>query len=301
MVAPIVLFVYNRPWHTQKTIESLLENTLASKSDLYVFSDGPKRGSDVQPITELRNFLKTVKGFNSITVSEKEQNQGIARSVVQGVTEIVNKYGKVIVMEDDLISSPYFLQFMIDGLSFYENTPQVFSLGGYTHPPSLLKMPENYPHEMYFSYRPVSCGWSTWADRWNKADWQVKDFSTFKNDPLRQKAFNRGGEDMSGMLIEAMEGKIDSWAIRWSYTHFVHDGLAVYPVNSYIDNIGHDGTGINSYRTSKYENNLAKAVPKMNFLSEVKIDEAMAESFRQVYKRSLLKKITRTIRKTIFQ
>jgi len=219
--------------------------------------------------------------------------------VIKGVSEIINQHGSVIVMEDDLISSPYFLKFLNEALDFYTNEPHVFSISGYNHPPSLLKIPPDYPHDMFFSYRNASCGWGTWADCWNKADWEVTDFAAFKADSERQQAFNRGGEDMSEMLTEAVEGKIDSWAIRWSYTHFLYDALSVYPVYSYIDNIGHDGTGINSYRTNKYDNDLSKAVLNMNFLKEPRVDAQVAENFRQVYKRSLFKKIKRKIRKTL--
>ena len=300
MQAPVILFTYNRPFHTQKTIESLLENVLAEKSDFYVFSDGPKSPKDEPPIQQVRNYVKSVKGFKSVTLFEQEENSGIARSVIKGVSEIVNQFKKVIVMEDDLLSSPYFLKFQNEALDFYADEPRVFSISGYNHPPSLLKIPPAYPHEMFFSYRNASCGWGTWADCWNQADWQVSDFEIFRTDKNQQQAFNRGGEDMSEMLTEAMAGKIDSWSIRWSYAHFLHNALSVYPVHSYIDNIGHDGTGINSYSTNKYDNDLSKAVAKMNFLKEPEVDAQMAENFRQVYKRSFFKKVKRKIRKTLF-
>jgi len=301
MQAPIILFTYNRPFHTRKTIESLVENELADQSDFFVYSDGPRSDKDMTPIQEIRDYVQSVKGFKSVTLFEQSENRGIARSVIKGVSETINKHGRVIVMEDDLISSPYFLRFLNEALDYYANEPKVFSISGYNHPPSLLKIPEGYPHDMFFSYRNASCGWGTWADCWNKADWEVSDFDTFKADKNQQQAFNRGGEDMSEMLTEAVEGKIDSWAIRWSYTHFLHNALSVYPVHSYIDNIGHDGTGINSYSTNKYDNDLSKAVPKMSFLEEPKVEEHMAENFRQVYKRSLFKKFKRKIRKTLFQ
>jgi GT2 family glycosyltransferase len=138
---PIALFVYNRPWHTQLTIEALQKNDLASKSELFIFSDGPKNESDVVNVQKVREYIRTVTGFKAITIIEKENNCGLAKSVISGVTEIVDKYGKIIVMEDDLVSSPGLLNFFNDGLDFYEDNLKIFSITGYNFPSSLMKIP----------------------------------------------------------------------------------------------------------------------------------------------------------------
>ena len=219
VLAPIILFVYNRPWHTRQTIEALQKNELAKESELYIFSDGPKTEND-EKVNEVRKYIKTISGFKSITISEKEKNCGLANSVIAGVTEIINKFGKVIVIEDDLVTSKYFLKFINEALDFFEKDERIFSVSGYTFPAKTMKIPKNYKHDIYLAYRHGAWGWGTWKNRWESVDWELSDFKEFCENPKLQKAFNCGGADMSGMLKAQMEGKIDSWAIRFDYSLF---------------------------------------------------------------------------------
>ena len=211
--SPVVLFVYNRPLHTEQTIEALKRNIFADQSDLYIFSDGPKLETDNKQIAEVRKYIKQIRGFKSIHIIEQDNNMGLANSVISGVTSVINSYGKVIVLEDDLVTSPYFLKYMNEALEFYKNESQVFSISGYNHPPNLMKFPENYLNDIYFNHRNSSWGWGTWKDRWEKADWEVADFNEFINDRRVQKDFNRGGEDLTPMLKAQIEGRLDSWSI----------------------------------------------------------------------------------------
>src|ERR1700733_3957738 len=133
-IAPIVLFVHNRLETVKKTIESLQMNTLAKESELYIFSDGPKNPDDKIQVDLVREYLKTIRGFKNITIDESPKNSGLAISIIHGVTEIVEKFNKVIVLEDDLITSPYFLQFMNDGLNIYENDEKVMTINGHVPP-----------------------------------------------------------------------------------------------------------------------------------------------------------------------
>lgn len=254
VLAPIVLFVYNRPWHTQQTVEALQKNDLATESDLYIFADGPKENAteeQKEKIRQVREYIHNISGFKSLTICEKETNCGLANSVIAGVTEIINKFGEVIVVEDDIVTSRYFLKFMNEALDFFENNERIFSVSGYCAPAKTMKIPSSYKHDIYLSYRHGSWGWGTWIDRWNKVDWELSDFTDFLNNQELQNAFNRGGADMSGMLKAQMEGKIDSWAIRFDYSLFKNNCFCVRPVKSLVNNVGLDNSGTHTGANTK--------------------------------------------------
>ena len=240
--APIVLFVYNRPWHTQQTVEALQKNELVAESDLFIFADGAKTEND-EKVNEVRKYIKTITGFKSITIFEKEKNCGLANSVIAGVAEIINKFGKVIVVEDDIVTSKYFLKFMNEALNFFENDERIFSVSAYTYPAKTMKIPKSYKHDIYLSYRHGSWGWGTWKERWSSVDWRVSDFNDFSQNVEFQKTFNRSGADMSGMLKAQIEGRIDSWAIRFDYSLFKQNKFNIRPVKSLVNNVGLDNSG----------------------------------------------------------
>ena len=297
--APVILFVYNRPLHTEQTIKALQKNIYADKSDLFIFSDGAKGEAAVEQVMTVREILANVEGFKSITIVERSSNWGLAKSVIAGVTSVISDFGKAIVLEDDLVTSPYFLKYMNEALEFYKDEHKVFSISGYNHPPNLMKFPKDYPHDVYFNYRNSSWGWATWKDRWYKSDWEIKDFEAFVHNKQAQKDFNRGGEDMADMLKDQMQGKLDSWAIRWSYSHFIHDAVSVCPVRSYVNNIGMDASGTHCGKTNKFENDLSKAKSLCDFFLPVRVNEAIMHSFRRVYKRSFKSKIKHKIKQIL--
>jgi len=282
-LAPIVLFVYNRPFHTQQTVEALRNNDFAGESNLFVFSDAPKDETAKDKVGNVRDYIKNLDGFKSVTVVERDKNFGLAKSIIAGVTDVVNQYGKIIVLEDDIVTSPFFLRYMNDGLNFYKDNKEIFTISGYNHPPTLMKFPKRYKEDVYFNYRNFSWGWATWADRWEKADWEVKDFNSFLKDKKAQKRFNRGGDDLTPMLIAQMKGEIDSWAIRWSYAHFKNNVLSVCPVYSYVNNIGHDGTGTHCGTSSVYKNDLSKSKRQCSFIKSIKVNKKVMDAFRKVY------------------
>ena len=229
-LAPIILFVYNRPEHIRRTAEYLLKNRLAESSKLFIFSDGPKNEKDEQKIAEVRRYLKSIRGFKEIKITEREKNLGLANSVISGVNQIFESYKKVIVLEDDIISSPSFLKYMNDALDFYKKDEKIFSISGYSYP---IEIPDSYKNDIFISCRTSSWGWGTWKDRWEKVDWEVKDFDSFVRDKNAQSLFNQAGDDVTPMLKAQMWGKIDSWAIIWAYTHFKHNAFCLLPVHSF--------------------------------------------------------------------
>jgi hypothetical protein len=238
--APIVLFTYKRLDTLKKTVTALKENYLAQDSNLFIFSDAAKNQVDIEIVTEIRLFLKTITGFKSVTIFEATVNKGLATSIILGVTRIINQYGKVIVLEDDLITSKNFLLFTNKALESYKNDSRIFSIAGYTPP---IKRPID---DIYFTMRSSSWGWATWKDRWNEIDWIIDDYQQFKNNKSYKRDFNKMGSDMTKMLNDQMTGKIDSWAIRWCYNQFISQQYTVHPTISKVQNVGTDVTATNT-------------------------------------------------------
>jgi hypothetical protein len=235
-LSPICIFTYNRLRETTRSIKSLQQNYLASESELFIFSENATGDEgDYEKTAEVRNYIHQVTGFKKITIRESKTHRGLANSIISGVDEILRQYGKVIVVEDDLVTSPNFLNFMNEGLSFYENNERIFSVSGYTfNLPSLREFPKDY----YLGYRASSWGWGSWVDRWSRIDWEVKDYSQFRRNWLQQFKFMKGGINMPYMLNNQMTNRVDSWAIRWCYHQFKFNLLTVFPSKSKVVNIG---------------------------------------------------------------
>lgn len=243
-LAPIVLFVYNRPWHTKQTIEALQKNEFAKDSELVIYSDAPKNEDVVEKVHEVREYLQTINGFKKVTVIKREKNWGLANSIIDGVSKIVNKYGKVIVLEDDLVTSPYFLKFMNESLKVFEERKDIFSITGFNFSSSFMKFPKDYNEDIYLNIRPMSWSWGIWKNRWDGLDWEIKDFKDFINNQDKINEFNKGGTDLVNMLKLQMEGKLDSWYIRWVYNSYLNKQYTIYPKISFVNNLGHDNSGV---------------------------------------------------------
>ncbi|MHA1381098.1 MAG: sugar transferase [Candidatus Helarchaeota archaeon] len=241
-LAPIVFFCYNRPDKTKYNLEKLAKNTLANQSKLFIFSDGPKSKDDIRNVEETRNVIRSIKGFKKIQIIERKINFGLALSIITGVSKVINNYGKVIVVEDDITTSKYFLEFMNECLEFYKDDQKVFSITGFTEP--RLIVPKSYKNDVFLMpYRFYSWGWGTWKDRWNKIDFEVKDYDTFINNSKEIKEFSRGGRDLVINLKLQMDGKLNSWACRASYGEFKNRGYTLISLKNHIINIGADGSG----------------------------------------------------------
>lgn len=243
-LAPIILFVYNRPGHTRQTLQALKSNVLADQSILHIYVDGLKDDAGEEAMSnqaELKKILREEQWCKEVVIHESEKNLGLASSVKKGVTEIVNQFGKVIVLEDDLITGKYFLKFMNDALDMYENSHEVISITGYIYPVKRL-MPQT------FFLKGADCwGWATWKRGWDLFESEGKkllselesknlidDFNFYKSYPYAQ------------MLRDQIEGKNDSWAILWYASAFLKDKLTLYPGISMVHNIGIDGSGMHS-------------------------------------------------------
>ena len=237
VTAPILLFTYKRLTPLKKTVEALRQNHLAQMSDLFIFSDGPKSDADVHQIENIRSFLKTINGFRTVEIAASQANKGLATSIIEGVNKVFEQYDRVIVLEDDLLTTPNFLNYMNDALSYYESAPKAFSISAYSFN---FKHNEDAQNTTYFINRGWSWGWSTWKDRWQEVDWEVTDYPSFSKDRKRKKQFAAGGSDLNKMLQKQMTGQLDSWAIRWFYHQYKVGGLTLYPLASKVYNNGFD-------------------------------------------------------------
>ena len=254
ILAPVALFAYNRPWHTRQTVEALLANAEAKDTDLYVFSDAAKNNLASMAVSEVRAYVHEISGFRSVTIIEREVNFGLAQSIIEGITQVCRRHGKIIVLEDDMVTSPHFLKFMNDGLEFYADDERVISITGYTYPVT-DKLPET------FFLRGADCwGWATWKRGWELFE---QDGRRLLEELFRQKLTEKFDFDNSypyiKMLRAQIAGKNNSWAIRWYASAFLKNKLTLYPVSSLVLNIGMDDSGTHCSSAIKHEGDLARA------------------------------------------
>ena len=241
-LAPIVLFVFNRPFHTRLTVEALKVNLLSEKSELIIFSDGPRFEADNEKVNAVREYIRNIDGFKNITVVERESNFGLARSIADGVTDAVNRFGKIIVIEDDLVTHFQFLEYMNNALNKYESYKKVFSITGYSHMRKADRI--SRLNDTYFLRLTNSWSWATWKDRWDLFDTDLTGWEKMVSDKKLRKSFNyENTYDYFSMVKNQINGEIDSWAIKWYWTVFKNRGLTLYPRYSLVKNIGGDGSG----------------------------------------------------------
>lgn len=292
--APIALFVYNRPIHTIRTIEALLRNHLAQDSELFVFSDGARNENSVLEVTEVRNYLKTIAGFKRVVIVEREQNFGLAKNIIEGVTSILNEYDSIIVLEDDLITSPSFLKFMNDALLFYKEHRHIWHISGWNYPVEF-----NISSDI-FAWRVMNCsgGWATWQDRWiNYEKNPEKIIKSFSRKEIRDFDLNNSGVFWP-QVINNQRGKMNTWAIFWYAIIFKNHGLCINPTKSFVENIGFDGSGINSGTSIDYLNIDLNTKEDIVFEEVFEENKEAVKTIRKYYKKiypSLFGKIRQKI------
>jgi len=289
-LAPIIVFAYDRPNHLRRTIDALTKNVFAEESELYIYCDGPKvNASDERKlhIKQVRDVAHAANGFKEIHVVEAPQNKGLANSIIGGVSDVIAKHGRVIVLEDDLLTSPYFLKYMNTALDKYESYPSVFTISANRPPVNKMAIPADYEYDVFVSLRPFSTGWATWKNKWERIDWSLDYLDDFLKHPQQIKSFHHGGDDMTGMILLQRDHKIDSWAIRYAFQHFYHHAVAILPCIPYVDNIGFDGTGIHSGTNEKdFRNNVAAAPENPRMLDVVYEDSRIINAFANYYSRA---------------
>lgn len=279
--APILLFCYKRLECLQHTVAALKKCVLAPESDLYIFSDGPKTEKDIEQIEAVRSFIKGITGFKKVIIRESEKNKGLAASIIHGVTEMIDVFERVIVLEDDLVVSSNFLVYMNKGLEYYADNKKVYSISGYTIP---MNAPEGYPFDVYFLQRASSWGWATWKNQWDGIDWSVGDFAKLSRDRQKIKQFNKGGTDMYAMLQKQMNGEIDSWAIRWCYHQFKTQTYTVFPVLSKVRNEGFTSDATHTNVHNRYQTTLDSGdTLSFRFKDNAELDPIFLSQYQRFY------------------
>lgn len=293
-LAPIVLFVYNRPWHTRQTLEALSKNDLAEKSKLFIFADGPKNDAndeDLKKISEVRSILKEKKWCGSVEIHEEQINKGLNASIIQGITTIVNQFEKVIVVEDDIITSRFFLTFLNEGLEMYKNSSNVYSVNGYMFP---IKTNQHHSFLMpgFFCW-----GWGTWKNKWGKFNVSINISELIYQNYFLVSRFNLGNYNYTNVL------KTKSWDIIWYYIIFIHNGLSLFPSISLTENIGFDGTGTNyTFNTNSNQLMTKKEIPVEYFeIINLKLYSKVTEYFSTPKSYKTKDKIARLIKFYIFE
>lgn len=250
MLAPIALFVYSRLDHTQQTVAALQANALAADSALYIFADAARRSELEQAVADVRRYIRTIGGFRSVTIIEREQNWGLARSIIDGVSRLCDEFGRVIVVEDDVITAPGFLRFMNEALDGYADSEPVMHVSGYMFP---VKSPERLP-ETFFYRVPTCWGWATWQRAWRHFNPDsVATLSRITAGGQRREFDIEGSFDYTLMLQNQSAGRIDSWAVRWYASIFLRHGLCLHPARSLTNNIGLDNSGEHCAATTLYD------------------------------------------------
>jgi putative methyltransferase (TIGR04325 family) len=252
--SPVVLLAFNRPDHLARTLKALAANDLADATELFVYADGPRRAEDRTATDAVRHLARHASGFRRVTVIERPHNLGLARNVIEGVTEVCEQHGRVIVVEDDLITSPHFLRFMNDALDAYADDDRVASVHGYTYPTDQA-LPPN------FFLRGADCwGWATWRRAWRH--FNPDGLALYKALIAQhlEREFNFGDNyDYMGMLRDQIDGRNNSWAVRWYASAFLKEMLTLYPGRSLVHNIGNDDSGTHSQETQTYDVALSQA------------------------------------------
>ena len=256
MLAPIVVFTFKRLDALKQLLHSLEENAEIMESDLYFFSDLNEKKEDEEQVIAVRSFLDEYKReksklYKSITIIQAEVHKGLADSIITGVSDIIDRYGEVIVLEDDLLLSRYFLLYMNQCLQYYKKNQKIWSVSGYS---ATIHAKEKYKKTVYLDYRAMSWGWATWEDRWRRINWDIPDYSRFRRNPISIAKLCRGGNDLPSMLREQANGKIDSWAVRWVYHQSMYNMYSVAPTKTLVINTGFgaDATNCDGDTKEKY-------------------------------------------------
>ena len=304
-LAPIAVFCYNRPKHIEKTLKALSKNVLADESQLYVFCDGPKSNASeeqVHKVEETRRIVRGRKWCKDVQIIEAPTNQGLRKSIISGVSMVIEKHGTVIVVEDDLETSPFFLSYMNNCLEKYKDYRGVFSISAQScmNPKDF---PQDYPYDVYAHPTHLPWGWATWKDRWELVDWDIdkKMKEPLDNQPFMRDAFMRAGQDLYYLSLKERLNGLDVWSICFSLAHFQHHAVSIRPIVSYVHNTGFDGSGENcgSQETSvlshKYYVNAKENPRLLDVVYEDRRIVNMAYSRGVVFRRPFVKKIINRI------
>ena len=252
--APIVVFAYMRADHLQRCVESLLANPEAAASDVVFYCDAPKHPHHRPMVDAVRAYVDGLTGFRSVRRVYRDRNMGLRRSVIAGVGEVLAEHGRAIVLEDDLVLSPHFLQYMNDGLDRYEDDARVASIHGYVYPV------EGALPETFFLKGADCWGWATWSRAWSHFQPDGAPLLAELKARGRTREFDFDGQfPYTAMLQDQIAGRNNSWAILWYASCFLKDLLTLYPGRSLVQNIGNDSSGTHCGTTDGFSGDAARS------------------------------------------
>jgi hypothetical protein len=283
-LAPIAIFVYKRIKYLKILINSLKKNNLSKNSVVFIFSDGWRDNYDKDNVLEVRKYLSSISGFRKIFIILRSKNFGLSKNIINGINFVLKNNKKIIVLEEDLELSKYFLEFINRGLKIYENDAKVSSINGWTFP---IKDKKNIPDTFFI--RGADCwGWGTWKRSWKNFNPDGKELLYLIERKNLKKLFNfNNSYNFFQMLQDQVKGKNDSWAIRWYASMFLKNMYTLYPKISFVNNIGtKDGTHSKFdilnlgkiFTEEKYFSFLKKKV-KENLAVKKKVEEFFNKNF----------------------
>jgi hypothetical protein len=286
--SPIILFTYKRLDTLQSCVASLQKCPESALSDLIIVSDYATKETDIEKVMAVRQFLPTITGFKTIEIIERDRNLGVDYNIIDGIKMMVSRFEQFIVVEDDLVVQDGFLHFLNSSLDFYSSNPEVLTVTGFSF---VDKIPDKYQYDGYFAKRTCPWGWASWSHKVKDVDWEIKDKADFLQSRKVQNKFNEWGSDRSRMLIDTFKGKIRAWDIRLDYHQFLNGSCTLYPVASFVDNIGfcnNDASNTFGYNRFKTKLNYSKT-NNFKFPKTILYDKIITKNF--IWKNSLLLRI----------
>jgi hypothetical protein len=283
MPAPVMITTYTRKEHLQRTLDALRKNELAEATTVYVYVDGPRPG-DEQKVSAVRQYLDTVSGFGALHVVARKRNMGAHENAKAANYEVLDRYGKMIRMEDDIVTAPGYLKFMNQALDKYENDKKVFSISAYCPP---IQIPADYPYDVYFIRRFSGWGCGIWRDRLDNIYQEItqEEYARFASNRKLVRDFEySGGKDMLLMLKGVASGKLEAGDVTAMYSQFVNDQYTLYPTRSLVQNIGMDGTGVHCDVTNYFDVDLSGKA-SFEFPAQVVVDDRIVEASRAYWDR----------------
>lgn len=295
-LAPVGVSVYSRINHFKKTIDALKKNPLAGESELYIFSDAPCVG-DEELVSKIREYIRTIDGFKNVHVIERSANGRVANNR-GGMKQLLDQYGKVIFLEEDIITAPGFLTFMNEALDFYENDERVLSITGYCPP---FKMPKNYKDDVFALQRFSAWGFATWREKFDPYGYELKQHGVYEflRDKEQIRAFLRNGDDLLTKLMQELNNEVDALDIKLMYYVYKYNMLSVYPSKSLVQNIGHDGSGTHCGVSDRfYHDKLWGKLCDFEFVKDIQVDERIRKKnyrFRRGGIRGMVASLTKKL------
>lgn len=283
--APVAVFAYNRPQHTARALEALARCHRLDECSFHFYLDGPKTPENSSAVADTLHVLESWQPTFNAHLVVRSINLGLASSIVGGVSALLANYGRVIVLEDDLIVEPDFLHYMIECLDRYSAEPAVMQVAALT-----LQPPSDCPSDIFLLPVTSTWGWGTWARAWTHFSWTPADLEKQQSDPAWQNRFNINGTFAGNeMLADRLAGKNSSWGILWWYAVSRLNGLVAYPRQSLVRNTGFDGSGThcgtsNLYDQTTFPHQLARMPSSLSFPTEIRYQEAHLNALEKYFK-----------------